>query len=613
MDYQKKYLKYKNKYLELKQKGGNNRASIDDEEIGITCDELPKFGFGNRHGTCWLIVCMIILLFCENRKLQTIFIENKNNTIDVSAKYNMLSTFIDVTKSSFTNNISKLIENFKNRFLIKNNLKQEINNIPNDFEDCISIFNLFKDNNEIKNDFRIESKITEISQELSYFSLINTTQQGANILQLFLFLNIISILLLDKYICTKKVSTHYEIPSNNIGILIKTSNHVTCFLKCSKHTYYINNDYVVKYDYIKFFNTINVFNALGANYKIIYIHNMYYLGPCIILDNNQIKTFFDNSDIILNEPCTINKINKKITLRYKRNNTEKISIVSFDDNITFYNCYFTDENNWYKQNYDLMLGFIETNITPKNNIIKIYENVDHQYTFNFLYNILHNIKDDTLFETFCQYIKNKNIQLQEVEIEKTLKYIILNSTGNILTIFLNNINITTENINRCFDINIYDVEIFNILCQYIKNKNIQLLDNNTLKLLINIISNNNNDKLIILLDNITINPENINICLNQILLFFIDSNVFNILCQYIKNKNIQLSKETVNKILNQIFGYYNERFDSLLQIFLENINITEENINNVFKDIDVEKINSNLYKIIIQYMIEHNYSIYDRT
>ncbi len=617
MDYQKKYLKYKNKYLELKQKGGNNRASIDDEKIGITCDELPKFGFGNRQGTCWLIVCMTILLFCDNRKLQTIFIENKNNTINVSDKYYKLSTFMDVKNYLFNNKISELIKNLKNRFLIKNNLKQEINSISYDFEECISIFNLFEygfnsyelnnnKKNEFEDPFRTKSKTTEISQESSYFSLINRTGHGANNIEQFLFFNIISILLLDKYICTEKISDNYDIHPNNIGILVYTLSHSTCFLKCSEYTYYVNNEYIIKYDYIKFFDKLKELKRLNLDYTIIYINNLIYFGPCIVVDNT-IETFVvldNNSNIILpDKQCIIDKTNKIIELSVTRENIKKSTIQSFDSNVNFSNCYFTDENDWYTKSYQFLV-FILKNSASKNNIIEIYKksSVDINIFFKFIITVNY-VFDYKIIAIFCKYINDNNLQLSDNCVLETLTYVLTNYTLNLLDIYLYNINVSVENINNIFNniilLTSIKPELFTKFCQYIKDKNIQLSED----VIINILVNSSDNILIMFLNNIDVTAEHINKYFNTITINNSKNNKIKILFEYIKNKNIQLTNEVKLDILTKIilFNYDNNIFSNiqiilitnLLKIFLNNITITSENIISCLNNIITNNLTPN--------------------
>ncbi len=617
MDYQKKYLKYKNKYLELKQKGGNNRASIDDEKIGITCDELPKFGFGNRQGTCWLIVCMTILLFCDNRKLQTIFIENKNNTINVSDKYYKLSTFMDVKNYLFNNKISELIKNLKNRFLIKNNLKQEINSISYDFEECISIFNLFEygfnsyelnnnKKNEFEDPFRTKSKTTEISQESSYFSLINRTGHGANNIEQFLFFNIISILLLDKYICTEKISDNYDIHPNNIGILVYTLSHSTCFLKCSEYTYYVNNEYIIKYDYIKFFDKLKELKRLNLDYTIIYINNLIYFGPCIVVDNT-IETFVvldNNSNIILpDKQCIIDKTNKIIELSVTRENIKKSTIQSFDSNVNFSNCYFTDENDWYTKSYQFLV-FILKNSASKNNIIEIYKKsgVDINIFFKFIITVNY-VFDYKIIAIFCKYINDNNLQLSDNCVLETLTYVLTNYTLNLLDIYLYNINVSVENINNIFNniilLTSIKPELFTKFCQYIKDKNIQLSED----VIINILVNSSDNILIMFLNNIDVTAEHINKYFNTITINNSKNNKIKILFEYIKNKNIQLTNEVKLDILTKIIlSKYDDNIFSniqiilitnLLKIILNNITITSENIISCLNNIITNNLTPN--------------------
>jgi hypothetical protein len=82
MFYQKKYLKYKNKYLDLKKQfAGASSSGGGGASASLLCSNCPLYGFNNYAGECWNDSLMMILCFTDgiSENIQKIF-----NNIDLN-------------------------------------------------------------------------------------------------------------------------------------------------------------------------------------------------------------------------------------------------------------------------------------------------------------------------------------------------------------------------------------------------------------------------------------------------------------------------------------------------------------------------------------------------
>ncbi len=270
----KKYLKYKNKYNQIKniQKGGI--------EGSITCEN--DIVFQSTIGTCWMVSIQTILVFGDKTKTD---IFEKLRNISKKKNINYINEIV-CEKKIF---IEKQIENIKNDVNLNNILPSYIFN-----EDKIdylkNILNSFIDRyyNKIFNIRNSEEKSDEITANITNeefkkgrceilivknfkklfkdYSLVITS--GGDLVEQYLFLNILSIFLLNyKVSFINYYKDNYkDINYNNdfIGIIIHIDNHACCFFMCDCNQKYYN-------DTNKKINDCNWINLLKEIDKDLYL------------------------------------------------------------------------------------------------------------------------------------------------------------------------------------------------------------------------------------------------------------------------------------------------------------------------------------------------------
>jgi len=247
-----KYLKYKNKYNQIKniQKGGI--------EGSITCDNYVAFQ--STIGTCWMIAIQTMLVFGDNTKTDLL---DKLRNISKKKKINYINEIICEKKIFIENQI----ENIKNDANLNNIFPTYIFN-----DDKIvylkNILNSFIDRyyNKIFNIRNSEEKSDEITADISneefkkgrceilivknfkklFKDKSDVITSGGNLVELYLFFNILTTFLLNY-----KVSfiNYYKDNYNDInydnyefiGIIIHIDYHVCCFFLCDCIEKYYND------------------------------------------------------------------------------------------------------------------------------------------------------------------------------------------------------------------------------------------------------------------------------------------------------------------------------------------------------------------------------------
>jgi TPR repeat protein len=247
----KKYLKYKNKYNQIKniQKGGI--------EGSITCDN--DIVFQSTIQTCWMIAIQTILVFGDKTKTD-LFKKLRN----ISKKKNIYYINEIVCEKKFF--IEKQIENIKNDVNLNNILPSYIfnedkidylKNILNSFIDRYynKIFNI---RNSEENNGKLSADITneefkkgrcEILIVKNFKKLFiehsKEISSGGNLAEQYLFFNILSIFLLNyKVSFINYYKDNYkDINYNNdfIGIIIHIDRHACCFFLCDCIEKYYND------------------------------------------------------------------------------------------------------------------------------------------------------------------------------------------------------------------------------------------------------------------------------------------------------------------------------------------------------------------------------------
>jgi TPR repeat protein len=251
MIFYNKYLKYKNKYIELKniQKGG------------LECDN--ELVFKNTIGSCWMVAIHTILVFGDFTKnhfeeiLQNINI-NKKEINDIKQITNEKKCFIERQIQNVKNN-----PNFNNilpSYIYNSDKIEYLKNILNSFIDRYysKIFKIRnneqpdKSSSEYK-DGRCEILINNNFKRLYIDYSINVDKKGGDIIEQYLFINTILIFLLNykvsfiNYYKDNYNEINYN-DSNFIGIIVAIEEHACCFFLCDSIPKYYNDNNKKTYD-----------------------------------------------------------------------------------------------------------------------------------------------------------------------------------------------------------------------------------------------------------------------------------------------------------------------------------------------------------------------------
>ena len=261
-----KYLKYKNKYIKLKNQLGSanffDYADYEDNyyhliEPNINCKEKiikdcsNQFAFINRLGSCWFLAVLTIFIFsdsisnCVQNKLS--YLKSKeiiNNIIDSSELINII---LDYNYNK--NLLVDLLYEIQKKFIIKvsdTNIKDSnIGNVQRQLQRQLS--------------FETEKNINKIYFELLYKK--NITNYGGLIEDIFFIVNILSSILLDKLIKLNIYNINQEIImaqiQNSIGIIIQIDYHSCCFYECNNIKFYCSHNIIIEYEWDKLFIEYN--------------------------------------------------------------------------------------------------------------------------------------------------------------------------------------------------------------------------------------------------------------------------------------------------------------------------------------------------------------------
>jgi TPR repeat protein len=230
MSYQQKYIKYKNKYMYLKkiQKGG------------LDCNN--EIAFKNILGTCWMITIQMIFSFGD---VTSKSIECIMKSIQINDKIKYINAQIQKVKND--NNLKKVLPN--NIFNIDK--IDYLKNILDKFIDRYTskVLNINSEKlviNPKKNTKRCELLLQNNFKNL--FNEYNENTVGGNIIEEYLFANILSIFFLGYKI---NFISYYQNNFNkieyndkeDIGIIVEIYKHVCCFFICNNtQKYYNDND-----------------------------------------------------------------------------------------------------------------------------------------------------------------------------------------------------------------------------------------------------------------------------------------------------------------------------------------------------------------------------------
>jgi hypothetical protein len=229
MDYKDKYIKYKSKYLELKQKGGMNCVN---ERV-----------FQNLLNTCWMIAIQTIICFSDatkdqiERELAYVTTRNKDRYIQllIWRKRNLISLLppeLNLESDNIDLYLTSLLDAFIKRYLSKFDRSLSDKPISLDHET-----NTERCENVMSNAYKLLFK--------NYNKLQFT---GGDILDSYFFANLLGIFFLKQEInfslFTRKMFN--QIRFNNqvdIGIIIHIKGHVCCLFVCDGiPKFYNDND-----------------------------------------------------------------------------------------------------------------------------------------------------------------------------------------------------------------------------------------------------------------------------------------------------------------------------------------------------------------------------------
>jgi hypothetical protein len=239
--FKNKYLKYKSKYLQLKNQIGGQ----------VPCDRVYR----NIWGTCWAVAVQTIITFSDassddlykimnSIKPEDIdcFIEYRIETISNNPELNnifpkCLGDIFSPTKKVFLINIlKKFIDRYFNKVL---NIKLTTKESDEDYDDK-------------KNPLRCEIIIAQNFNnlfKLPFFKLSveESSKFGGNIIAQYLLINLLSVFFLGYKVSFTNYYDNFNLiqfnPSNDLGILINIREHSCCLYICNgEEKYYNDND-----------------------------------------------------------------------------------------------------------------------------------------------------------------------------------------------------------------------------------------------------------------------------------------------------------------------------------------------------------------------------------
>jgi TPR repeat protein len=233
--YYDKYLKYKNKYLQLKNQLG-----------GLSfCEKAYK----NVLGTCWAVAIQTMFTFGQatSNHLKSVIesIKRKNFIGFVKHRIGELQSnpelmnfypddILNGTNSIFLENI---MYNFIQRYDSKLSTKESEK--PKTIE------------YDLSNPQRCEFVIAENFKKLFVHSMVKNQQKyGGNLLNQYLFVNLLSVFFLNEKVSFENHYNNFKSinfdPKNDLGILMHLDDHVCCLYMCDgKQKYYDDNNKLV--------------------------------------------------------------------------------------------------------------------------------------------------------------------------------------------------------------------------------------------------------------------------------------------------------------------------------------------------------------------------------
>ena len=480
--YHIKYLKYKNKYLQLKQQLGKGLS--DDEMNKLNSFNFCKIFHRNHVNSCWMIIILMIT-FMNNDTYKRLLTINFDNFISeynriIMNHQNSLPYFFFID-----NVINKKIKLFVIEFLqalqerVMNKIS-ELNSPP--FPSRSVSYGLKNPQNETintteKNLLLIIKKILFNkcnNEDMSLFEDLESNESckfkfktdkediycGGNNYQSIIVFNILNIFLFNKVYNFNIINIENKIYDsidiinekidNIIGCSLSTNNHVIGFYICNGERMFCNDNIIIKFNWKSYFSKVC---ELKNNANILNI-TLYYT------DYSPVISYFDKEDkkyYIYNNFSSIEPIRIQ-TVRYVHSVNDNFIIKSI--------IYFENINEENKNEY-----------CPNIFILKLE---------NILELKLDNINDIILNDTFFMDNKNLSIKYNEKDI---LMYVIDYQLVKIIENILSKIDISNyKQIDYC---NIYGNNILllaiindfdiNIINKILSNTNLNINYQNKFK------------------------------------------------------------------------------------------------------------------------------------
>ena len=309
-----KYLKYKKKYLQLKQIGGQYCHTA--------------YTFGNTIGSCWYVSLLMIFLFGDyyrDRILDSF--KNLENTIkSVVSQPELRGCLPDIyfTDGDYTKGLTHVTYDIVFNFLNTIKIRFENKIIQNKI--------YYRGGIELRADpplIRAKSILCEEEIDGIFRRLINTSsKKGGTEFESFFFMLFISIFLARKKVLMKHtIDSSYVLKNADeaIGIIMKYHSHDCAFYKCNGISFYYDSsksESLIQYDYKQLLTKCCEYGISKDRYNIFNVH----FGD---LDFDDIK-----------DP-TFSKIKGPFIYNYTRNElyvfiNDEFKIIKTDEAITFF-------------------------------------------------------------------------------------------------------------------------------------------------------------------------------------------------------------------------------------------------------------------------------------
>ena len=230
-----KYLKYKNKYLDVK----HNKQF---QKGGFDCNK--KIGYKNILGTCWMVAIQMIFSFGSisghdlEKNIREMSLEDMIiRARDVPYIKHILSYVLNPDKSVYLEAIlTTFIKRYKSKLW--------------DINEIVKPLDILNEENKDRCELVILKNFKHLFIEHDHIIEINNS--GGDIVEQYLFSNILSIFLLGRKTSfinyyayhpdeNKKISNLKYINYENYGILININVHVCCFFTCMGVQKYYND------------------------------------------------------------------------------------------------------------------------------------------------------------------------------------------------------------------------------------------------------------------------------------------------------------------------------------------------------------------------------------